>query len=78
MLDIFEQPSFQCKTGVDSCTLKRYECDSVADCADMSDEDHCAEQHKGQPLVLVRDVNFCPTDDVTYDITFFFQKSNQA
>ncbi|XP_071793061.1 CD320 antigen-like [Asterias amurensis] len=46
VLDIFEQPSFQCKTGEDSCTLKRYECDSVPDCADMSDEDHCAEQHK--------------------------------
>ncbi len=46
LLDLIGKPSFRCTTGRDSCTLKRHECDSVPDCADKSDEDHCAEQHK--------------------------------
>ncbi|XP_071793251.1 low-density lipoprotein receptor-related protein 12-like [Asterias amurensis] len=36
---------FTCATQTDVCTHTRYECDSVIDCPDFSDEDHCVVQH---------------------------------
>ncbi|XP_038070514.1 sortilin-related receptor-like [Patiria miniata] len=36
--------TFRCATR-NECVLKRYECDSVLDCRDFSDEDHCPTQH---------------------------------
>ncbi len=36
---------FNCASQTNVCTMSRYECDSVVDCPDYSDEDHCATQH---------------------------------
>ncbi|XP_033102698.1 very low-density lipoprotein receptor-like [Anneissia japonica] len=44
----FKQSQFRCAkvTAPDrQCVLKWYECDSVIDCDDFSDEDHCEKEH---------------------------------
>ncbi|XP_022102204.1 sortilin-related receptor-like [Acanthaster planci] len=44
-LDRWKLPYYRCRSG-DQCILTRYECDSVLDCTDFSDEDHCQTEHE--------------------------------
>ncbi|XP_038059518.1 very low-density lipoprotein receptor-like [Patiria miniata] len=37
-------PYFQCQSG-DECYFKWYECDSILDCTDFPDENHCQTEH---------------------------------
>ncbi|XP_071949014.1 LDL receptor repeat-containing protein egg-1-like [Antedon mediterranea] len=43
-----EMKHFRCTTfekGVPHCINPKFECDSIVDCQDGSDEDHCQQQH---------------------------------